>query len=60
MSDDPKSRERKKNAPRATEPAPIIYQSEEILRGRGEVFIEHKGEMYRLRLTSAGKLYLTK
>ena len=60
MSDDSKSPQGNKGERHETEPAPIIYRSEEILRGRGEVSIEHKGEMYRLRLTSAGKLYLTK
>ena len=34
--------------------------SEELLRGRKELFIEHEGEIYRLRLTSRGKLILTK
>jgi hemin uptake protein HemP len=38
----------------------MVYCSDEILRGRKEVLIEHEGEMYRLRLTSAGRLYLTK
>ncbi|MGA7950362.1 MAG: hemin uptake protein HemP [Thiobacillaceae bacterium] len=28
--------------------------------GRNEVFIEHRGEQYRLRQTRAGKLMLTK
>lgn len=41
-------------------PAPIVFRSEELLQGRREVWIEHGTEMYRLRLTSAGKLYLTK
>ena len=39
---------------------PIIYRSEQILQGRREIFIEHAGKMYRLRLTGANKLYLTK
>jgi hemin uptake protein HemP len=39
---------------------PIIVRSEDLLQGRREVWIEHGGEMYRLRLTSLGKLYLTK
>lgn len=46
-------------APRA-DAAPLVYRSEEILRGRLEVWIEHGNETYRLRLTAAGKLYLTK
>ncbi|QDU95529.1 hemin uptake protein HemP [Lignipirellula cremea] len=39
---------------------PLIYQSFELLQGRREVWIEHQENMYRLRLTSSGKLYLTK
>jgi hemin uptake protein HemP len=30
------------------------------LQGRREVWIEHPSGYYRLRITSAGKLYLTK
>lgn len=33
---------------------------EAILGGHREVIIEHRGEDYRLRLTSNGKLLLTK
>jgi hemin uptake protein HemP len=39
---------------------PLILSSEQLLQGRREVWIEHQGEMYRLRATSRGKLYLTK
>ncbi len=34
--------------------------STELLRGRNEVLIIHRGEHYRLRRTSTGKLILTK
>ncbi|MGB1110274.1 MAG: hemin uptake protein HemP [Gammaproteobacteria bacterium] len=34
--------------------------SSELLRGAKELIIEHAGEQYRLRLTRAGKLILTK
>jgi len=40
--------------------SPLVYRSDEILQGRREVWIEHAGQMYRLRLTQAHKLYLTK
>lgn len=36
------------------------FTSDELLQGRREAWIEHHGEMYRLRLTGSGKLYLTK
>jgi len=39
---------------------PLIIRSETLLQGRREVWIEHGNEMYRLRITSSGKLYLTK
>jgi hemin uptake protein HemP len=38
----------------------LILRSEDLLQGRKEVWIEHGTEMYRLRVTAAGKLYLTK
>ena len=39
---------------------PLIYASADLLQGRREVWIEHGGDMYRLRLTSAGKVYMSK
>jgi hemin uptake protein HemP len=39
---------------------PHTISSEELLQGRRELFIEHEGQTYRLRVTSRGKLYLTK
>jgi hemin uptake protein HemP len=39
---------------------PITYTSDELMQGRRELWIEHAGEMYRLRVTALGKLYLTK
>jgi hemin uptake protein HemP len=39
---------------------PAIINSADLLQGRREIWIEHGSEMYRLRLTSSGKLYLTK
>jgi hemin uptake protein HemP len=38
----------------------IVYQSDELMKGQRDVWIEHGEEIYRLRLTSSGKLYLTK
>ena len=37
-----------------------VFASDELLQGRREAWIEHRGELYRLRLTGSGKLYLTK
>ena len=34
--------------------------SESLLQGRREILIEHGAEQYRLSLTAAGKLILTK
>lgn len=40
--------------------APPIIASEALLAGRTEVQIRHRGEIYRLTLTRAGKLILHK
>jgi hemin uptake protein HemP len=34
--------------------------SEALMAGAREVILEHRGQQYRLRVTSAGKLILTK
>jgi hemin uptake protein HemP len=39
---------------------PARRQASELLAGRREVILEHGGQEYRLRLTSNGKLILTK
>lgn len=46
-------------------PAPGVselmrWQSHQLLRGAREVQIEHQGLVYRLQVTSLGKLILTK
>jgi hemin uptake protein HemP len=45
-------------APRAA--APICIESSQLLGSAGEVHIDHRGVLYRLRQTSLGKLILTK
>ncbi|MCV2421693.1 hemin uptake protein HemP [Paucibacter sp. DJ2R-2] len=40
--------------------APRRLSSETLLADRREVEIEHAGQIYRLRVTSLGKLILTK
>jgi hemin uptake protein HemP len=42
------------------QPRAAVFSSDELLQGNREAWIEHRGEMYRLRLTGSGKLYLTK
>jgi hemin uptake protein HemP len=61
MSDDDLSRE-VSSPPASTSrnDPPHTISSEELLQGRRELFIEHDGQTYRLRVTSRGKLYLTK
>jgi hemin uptake protein HemP len=39
---------------------PRVVTSEELFEGNRELWIEHAGEMYRLRITTKGNLYLTK
>ncbi len=47
-------------APKAA-PAPLpVLRSEQLFSGAQEVLIEHRGAFYRLKLTSLGKLILTK
>lgn len=43
----------------AAGPRPRVA-STDILRGNAEVEIDHRGTLYRLRVTSLGKLILTK
>ena len=38
---------------------PPRVRSDELLRGRSELVIEHQGREYRLRITQNGKLILT-
>ena len=44
----------------ATDPRPLVLRSEDLFKSSREVWIEHGEVMYRLRLTSSGKLILTK
>jgi len=37
-----------------------VVSSQELLGGRSELLIEHQDELYRLRITRAGKLILHK
>ncbi len=43
-----------------TPSATSILNSADILRGQKAVFINHNGIIYRLQITQAGKLILTK
>ncbi|WP_341892953.1 hemin uptake protein HemP [Variovorax sp. YR752] len=46
--------------PPAAVPALPRWSSTVLLGERREALIDHRGEQYRLRLTAAGKLILTK
>lgn len=48
------------NAPRATSPRRVLASRELFPGGSHELHIEHNGFIYTLRLTSKGKLILTK
>ncbi|MCE9604881.1 MAG: hemin uptake protein HemP [Planctomycetia bacterium] len=58
--------EERDHAPASPVPTPntagdrISYRTEELFQGRREVWFEHGNEQYRLRITAAGKLILTK
>jgi hemin uptake protein HemP len=45
--------------PSATPSPPRRISSRELLGPQGELFIEHQGREYRLRITQNGKLILT-
>jgi hemin uptake protein HemP len=60
MADEPRERETSEHLPQPVENRPLIVHSDDLLQGRRELWIEHGEEMYRLRLTRAGKLYVTK
>lgn len=50
-----------RNATGGTPAAPALeVASEQLFRGATELHINHGGVLYRLRLTSLGKLILTK
>ena len=38
----------------------VRYRVDELLKGGREAVLVHRGQQYRLRITSAGKLILTK
>lgn len=48
-----------RTTPAAPPPLPVL-RSEQLFGGAQEVLIEHRGALYRLKLTSLGKLILTK
>jgi hemin uptake protein HemP len=48
------------NPPRATAPRRVLASRELFPGGSHELHIEHNGFIYTLRLTSKGKLILTK
>ena len=41
-------------------PRRLAVRSDELFRGKQEIVIVHREEEYRLRITRAGKLILTK
>lgn len=50
----------RETGPEADCQAPEIIPVAELLRHRGSVWLEHRGERYLLRITRNGKLILTK
>ena len=40
--------------------APPKIETAQLMQGRREILIQHGSQQYRLRITSAGKLILTK
>ena len=52
--------ERRLGSPPQAAPTLPVVESTYLLQGHSEVLIAHQGQHYRLRLTSLGKLILTK
>jgi len=46
--------------PNSSQPPTRLFRSEELLRGDKIVCIDHEGTVYRLQVTSRGKLILQK
>ena len=59
MIDDPDEAPLAREVPAATR-AGVRIASTELFRGRREVVIVHRGQEYRLHITKADKLILTK
>lgn len=54
-------RDRARGLPRQTAMRPArTVASAAVFKGETEIGIEHRGELYRLRITRQGKLILTK
>ena len=49
-----------KTAEASESPTTRIIDSHELLQDKKEVWIQHRDELYRLKLTHSGKLILTK
>jgi hemin uptake protein HemP len=55
------SESEKPTPPPATAPAPAaVVDARELFKGKREVWIEHEGARYRLRITRRNKLILQK
>lgn len=58
---DEKERAREDNPAASPPPQPVkLFRSEELFEGERVVCIEHAGAIYRLQITSRGKLILQK
>lgn len=60
MQPEPEQDPQPANPPSMPADQPRIIQAEELFAGQREVWIQHGDQRYRLRITAAGKLILTK
>lgn len=58
MCDKPTAHETIPDPP--SETLPVLIDSRQLFSGRDEIWIEHEGERYRLRITKRGRLILQK
>ena len=60
QSEPPREDPPAKSGPNKPDNTPRIIQADELFAGQREIWIQHGDQHYRLRITAAGKLILTK
>lgn len=60
VPDDPQGRTPDRDGDAASKPKAVRISAATLFQGGTELIVEHNGDDYRLRITSRGKLILTK
>ncbi len=56
----PEAQDRAKDEPLNKPDPPRVFRAQDLFRGNREIWIEHDGTRYRLRITRRNKLILQK